>query len=46
MPRDIFYTKHAKEMMELRKISKELVNEALTDPDEILDQDGKKLTIK
>lgn len=46
MPRDILYTKHAKEMMELRKISKELVNEALTNPDEVLDQDGKKINHK
>jgi hypothetical protein len=38
MSREILYTKHAEDMTKMRKISKELVNEALTDPDKIIDQ--------
>ena len=46
MPREILYTKHAEDMTKMRKISKELVNEALTDPDKIIDQNETRINHK
>jgi hypothetical protein len=39
-------TKHAEDMVELRKISKGLVDKALVDPDEIINQNETKISHK
>ena len=46
MSKDILYTKHAEDMVKLRKISKELVDEALSNPDEIINQNETKINHK
>ena len=46
MSRNILYTKHAEDMVKLRKISKELVDRALIDPDETIDQEETKINHK
>lgn len=43
----IIYTKHAKEMLALRKIEKRLIEECVNNPDEILPAyEGKKIYLK
>jgi hypothetical protein len=44
MSRNILYTKHAEDMVKLRKISKGLVDKALVDPDEIVNQNETKIS--
>ncbi|MBU7017692.1 MAG: DUF4258 domain-containing protein [Theionarchaea archaeon] len=46
MSRNILYTKHAEDMVKLRKIPKGLVDKALIDPDEILNQNETKINHK
>ncbi|MBU7012967.1 MAG: DUF4258 domain-containing protein [Theionarchaea archaeon] len=40
------YTKHAEDMMKIRKISKNLIDETLSDPDGIISQNETRINYK
>jgi len=46
MSKNILYTKYAEDVVKVRKISKKLIDKALTDPDETINQNETKINHK